>query len=494
METRAKVTVQGTAGCELLRHVESVDPRAAEGLRRETPTVSSPELDALLEEENRRSIADAYQRLLFEVKVLHRKGNFKSSQGEAIVQRVREIASGGKTTLDLSGLTIFDDFADLLVPYLRSKSCKLVALNLAQTPLGIQAAAAVAQATNGVLQTLQFSDQPIPIGIVRSEVKSRGEAMLSGQNFNHLDAAAIGVLAKRERSKLRTLDLSGNCLTGPKGHVFRGLGILFQGLKSCSQLKELKYDSVATDFPALEKLDLSRNRLAHNSADEKRVSGVEEFCNALWQARKLRELKCGQARYVALAKTVVSTDTDFVPSFDCFRHSLVCICIPSLTGNHLDYLSSVCIAKMLAVNTTLEILTLAQNSLADAGVVQLSEGLKKNAALISLKYVAYPPVLALDRFSESDLRQLHESRLVEKAAVLSDERMAAGLSTLRHYATLEQYAPLKRMLWLFEAGSRHDHLEQRAEQPGKKKTGRGTSAQVDNDEEDDDDIWDYPLF
>ncbi|RLN89986.1 hypothetical protein BBJ28_00002380 [Nothophytophthora sp. Chile5] len=362
METRAKVTVRGTAGCELLRHVESVDPRAAEGLRRETPTVSPQELDALLEGENRRSITDAYQRLLFEVKVLHRKGNFKSSQGEVIVQRVREIATGGKTTLDLSGFTIFDDFADLLVPYLRSKSCKLVTLNLARTPLGIQAAATVAQATNGVLQTLQFSDQPIPIGIVRSKVKSRGEAVLSGQNFNHLDAAAIGVLVEREHSKLQTLDLSGNCLTGPKGHVFRGLGILFQGLKSCLQLKELKYDSVVTvpgetdrDFPALEKLDLSRNRLAHNSADERRVSGVEAFCNALWQARKLRELKYVQSR---------------------------------LAGNHLDYLSSVCIAKMLAVNTTLEILTLTQNSLADAGVVQLSEGLKKNAALVSLKYVA----------------------------------------------------------------------------------------------------------
>ncbi|RLN89984.1 hypothetical protein BBJ28_00002379 [Nothophytophthora sp. Chile5] len=100
----------------------------------------------------------------------------------------------------------------------------------------------------------------------------------------------------------------------------------------------------------------------------------------------------------------------------------------------------------------------------------------------------------LQRFSESDLRQLHENRLVEKAAVLSDERAAVGLFTLRHYATLEQYAPLKRMLWLFEAGSRHDHLEQRAEQSSKKKAGKGTSAQIGNDEEDDDDIWDYPLF
>lgn len=174
MEARAKVKVRGTAGCELLRHFESVDPRAAEGLRREKPSDVPPDLDVLLEEETRRSITDAYQRLLFEVKVLHRKGNFKSSQGDVIVQRVRDIASGGKTVLDLSGFLIFDEFVELLVPYLRSKTCRLVALNLSRTSLGVQAAIDIAKATNSTLQTLQFSDSPSQLRAFELRLQIKG--------------------------------------------------------------------------------------------------------------------------------------------------------------------------------------------------------------------------------------------------------------------------------------------------------------------------------
>jgi hypothetical protein len=240
MEVRAKVKVRGSAGCELLRHVESVDPRAAEGLRREKPSEVPPDMSLLLEEETRRSITDAYQRLLFEVKVLHRRGNFKSSQGEVIVQRVRDVASGGKTVLDLSGFVIFDEFVELLVPYLRSKVCKLMALNLSRTPLGVPAAIQIAQATNDTLQTLQFSEHPIPVERIRSQAAEDGHVVLSGQSFNHLDAAAIGVLVERERKKMKRLDLSGNLLTGPKANVFHGITTLFQCLKNCRQLQELK--------------------------------------------------------------------------------------------------------------------------------------------------------------------------------------------------------------------------------------------------------------
>uniref|UniRef100_H3HDU2 Uncharacterized protein n=1 Tax=Phytophthora ramorum TaxID=164328 RepID=H3HDU2_PHYRM len=505
MEARAKVRIRGTSGCELLRHVESVDPRAAEGLRREKPVDSPHELDVLLEDETRRSITDSYQRLLFEVKVLHRKGNFKSSQGDLVVQRVRDIASGGKTALDLSGFLIFDEFVDLLVPYLRSKTCKLAVLNLSRTTLAVPAAISVAQATNGVLQTLQFSENPIPVDRIRSQAAEDGCVVLSGQKFNHLDAAAIGVLVERERKKVQKLDLSGNLLTGPKANVFHGITSIFQCLKSCRQLQELNlsdtnlradglvaFSNAIEDFPALEKLDLSRNRLTYNSTDEKRVSGVEAFCNTLWRVQTLREL--------------------------------------SLVGNSLDYQCSPCIAEMLKVNTTLEVLTLAQNPLGDAGIVDLSTALKKNAVLVSLslsdcqlscegmnelstvlrkfnstlrtliitdnpevrsqgyrnlakclsvnhkitedpqRFRGFPAlsetqrtnfVDKLERFSESELRQLHEERIVEKAALFTNEKEAAGLSTLRHYAAMEQYAPLKRMLWCFEVGTRHKDLMER---------------------------------
>ncbi|GMF20115.1 unnamed protein product [Phytophthora lilii] len=403
MEVRTKEKIRGTVGCELLRHVESVDPRAAEGLRRQKPSDVPHDMEVLLEEETRRSISDPYQRLLFEVKALHRKGNFKSSQGEMIVQRVRDIASGVKTVLDLAGFVIFDEFVDLLVPYLRSKTCQLVALNLARTPLGVQAAIDIAKATNNVLQMLQFSDQPIPVKRIRMQADDGGKVVVSGFNFNHLDAAAIGILVERERKKIQALDLSGNLLTGPKFNVFH-------------------------------------------------------------------------------------------------------------VGNHLDYLCSIHIAEMLKVNCTIILLNLAQNPLGDAGAVDVSTALKKNATLLSLKcvltlacdtclpdkmcdcsafkdaksFTGFPALTEtqrtnfvdkLERFSDSELRQLHEERIVENAALFSDEKEAAGLFTLRHYAAMEQYAPLKRMLWCFEVGNRYKHLVDRS-------NNKGATTNRDEDEED----------
>ncbi|KAG2914914.1 hypothetical protein PC114_g7983 [Phytophthora cactorum] len=533
MEARAKVKIRGTPGCELLRHVESVDPRAAEGLRREKPLDVPLDMDVLLEEETRRSITDAYQRFLFEVKVLHRKGNFKSSQGEVIVQRVRDIANGGKKVLDLSGFFIFDEIVALLVPYLRSKTCKLVALNLSGTPLGVQAAVNITQATNSNLQTLQFSDHPIPVEAVRLQAAVHGHVILSGQNFNQLDAAAIGILVERERKQIQKLDLSGNILTGAKANIFLGITTIFESLKKCRLLQDLNlsganlrsdglvaFSNAIQDFPALEKLDLSRNRLVYNSTNEKRLSGIESLCNALWRVPTLHEM--------------------------------------SLVGNHLDYQSSAFIAEMLKVNCTIVSLTLAQNPLGDAGAVDTSAALKKNTTLLSLnlsdcqiscegmnkiamvlrkfnstlrtinvtdnpdvrsqgyrslvkcvstnhkitevimnpssryeKYVnraqeflavnvllnavqtnpkrftGFPALTEtqrtnfvdkLERFSESELRQLHDEHIVEKAAVFLDEKEAAGLSTLRHYAAMEQYAPLKRILWCFERRRRRGYL------------------------------------
>lgn len=91
----------------------------------------------------------------------------------------------------------------------------------------------------------------------------------------------------------------------------------------------------------------------------------------------------------------------------------------------------------------------------------------------------------LERFSESELRQLHEESIVENATKFSDEKEATGLSTLRHYAVMEQYAPLKRLLWCFEVGSRHKDLVERS---------NNKKAAADGSDEDDGDVWDYPLI
>ncbi|KAJ8574710.1 hypothetical protein ON010_g4501 [Phytophthora cinnamomi] len=232
---------------------------------------------------------------------------------------------------------------------------------------------------------------------------------------------------------------------------------------------------------------------------------------------------------------------------------------------------------MLKVNCTIVSLTLAQNPLGDAGAVDVSTALKKNATLLSLncegiseiagvlrkfnntlrtlnvtdnpdirslgyrsivksllmnhkitevifnpgskydKYVnkakqllgvnvllnavqtdakrftGFPALTErqrtnfvdkLERLSESELRQLHAERVLENAVMFSDEKEAAGLSTLRHYAAIEQYAPLKRLLWCFEVGIRHKELLERSNNK------RATTASGD---EDDDDVWDYPL-
>ncbi|KAI9983018.1 hypothetical protein PInf_006930 [Phytophthora infestans] len=413
MEVPAKVKIRGTPGY----------PRAAEGLRRKKSDVPL-DLDVLLEEETRRSITDPYQRLLFEVKVLHRKGNFKSSEGEEIVQRVRDIANGGKKVLDLSGFILFDDFVDLLVPYLRSKTCKLVALKLSGTPLGGQAAINIAQATNKTLQTLHFSDNPIPVEAIRLQATQSGHVILSGHNFSHLDAAAIGVLVERERKQIQKLDF------------LSGANLRSDGL--------VAFANAIQDFPALEKLDLSRNRMVYNSTNEKRLSGVESLCNALWRVHTLRELSLSDCqisceglqevasmlrKFNSTLRTIDITDNPDVRSQG-YRNLVKCIStnhtltevIVNPTSRYERYASKT--QEFLAVNVLLN--AVRTNPKRFTGFPALNETQRTNF------------VNKLERFSESELRQLREEQIVEKAAIFSDEKDAAGLSTLRHYAAKEQ--------------------------------------------------------
>ncbi|POM61758.1 RNI-like protein [Phytophthora palmivora] len=481
MESRAKVKIRGTIGSDLLRHVESVDPRAAEGLRREKRADSSPDMEIILEEETRRSITDAYQRFLFEVKVLHRKGNFKSSQGEVIVQRIRDIANGGKTALDLAGFLIFDEFVDHLVQYLRSKTCKLVGLNVSDTSLGVQAAIKIAKATNSALQALQFSNHPIPVGTIRSEAAENGHVILSGHNFNHLDAAAIGILVGRERKQIQKLDLSGNSLTGPKANVFHGVTTIFESLTNCRQLQELNLcdanlrsdglvalANVIQNFSALEKLDLSRNRIAYNSTNEKRLSGVESFCNALWQVKTLRELSLSECQIscegLSEVATVLRKFNSTLKTFNIagnpdirsqgYRSLVKCLSINhkitevamNPEPRYEKYINKA--QGFLAVNVLLN--NVQANPKRFTGFPELTEKQRTNF------------VDKLEGFSESELRQLHEEQIVENAVQFSNEKETAGLAAMRYYAAMEQYAPLKRLLWYFEVGSRYEDLVERS--------------------------------
>lgn len=265
---RAKV--RGTPGCALFQHIESVDPRVAEGVKRDlslslataspasnqqkssnngassssSPVMSREDLEKVVEEEKRRAITDPFQVLLYDAKVMHKKGSFKGLQGDVILSRIRDLLDKGATELNLSGFVLFDDFAaGLLAPYVRAKSCKLVSVNLSGTQIGVQGAIALARAgaMNPLLQTLQLSiEHPIPVLALRREAQSNSHSVvLQGKRFSHLDAAVLGVLIEKER-KLERLDVSENELTGPRTNVFHGILTLFQGLKRCLHLKELK--------------------------------------------------------------------------------------------------------------------------------------------------------------------------------------------------------------------------------------------------------------
>ncbi|KAL7686661.1 putative leucine-rich repeat domain superfamily [Plasmopara halstedii] len=496
----------------------------------------------------RRLILDEYQRFLSEVRVMHRNGKFSSSQGELIVQRVREFVNGNNNALDLSGFLIPDKFIDLLAAFLRSKTCKVEALTFSRTLSEVSTAICIARSTNSAIRTLQFSTNPISIESIQFQAATSGNVIISGQNYNHVDVAAIGIILERECKHLLLLDLSENPLTGPKANNFHGITFMFECLKKC-QLQELNlhhtnlrsdgivaFANAIEDYPALKKLDLGWNQLTLNSTE---VAGVESLCNVLWRIRTLREI--------------------------------------SLVGNELDYHSATFITEMLKVNCTIESLTLAQNPLGDAGVIAIAAALRKNTALLSLnlsdckigcdglnelamtlqkfnrtlrtldvtdnpdvrsrgylslvksisinytiveicmnpvskykrflsevkEYLAVNALLStvqidpkgfvgfpvltetqrsnfvdkLEKFNESELRLLHDEGIMEKAVRFSDEKEAAGLATLRHYAAIEKYASLKRLLWCFEVGRRHKQLEKR--------------SKLSND---DDDVWNYPLI
>ncbi|DAZ96228.1 TPA: hypothetical protein N0F65_012590 [Lagenidium giganteum] len=608
-----KWRVHGSRGCELLRHVGPIDPRVAEGLKREsTMPATAAELEVLMEEEKRLSITDPFQCFLYDVRAMHKKGNFKGNQGDEILNRIRALLAGERT-LDLSTFVIFDDFTELLAPYLRSRVCQLTSLNLSGTQIGVQGATTIARAVNPVLQGLQFSAaHAMPLAIIRRDANTTRRLLLNKRQFNHLDAAVLGVLVERER-KIIFLDLSDNLLTGPSVNVFQGLSNMFHGLRRCQYLREINLRAAGLRseglvdlannlryYLSLEKLDLSENMAGCNSFGDKSRSGIESFSSALWEALKLREVR--------------------------------------LCNNMLDYLCAVPLSQALTVNGVMQTVDLSENPLFDAGAVQLATAVRKNAALKTIMFVEYHPsscsssgsnflmhlfslcgchlgcegIQALTEqlkthnrtlycidlrnnphirsaglkslvasltlnttvgevrldplatkyqkyvkkiqdllhvnslltrmrqsFSSFDFAPLSEemrTNYIEKLSALSEDELLqlfsmhvledariseedTGISNLRHYAQLESYAPLKRLLWVLDRGARHELIESRKPKRREKSSSqpddnplqlppaspqrtsssslvvtKSSSSTVDDeaDEADDDDIWDYP--
>lgn len=245
MSTTERPKIRGSRGCELLRYVEPVDPRAAEGYRRQAGSGSVPltakEMEKLVEEEKARSMTNPYQKLLYEVKALQKRGNFKTSQGDTIVQRIRDLSLPDYSTLDLSNFTIFDEFAGYLAPYMQSSMCKLKHVNLAGTQIGINGALLIAKSVNPVLETLQFSETALDLAVFRkSSSSSRQQIVLGRHAFGPLDAVTVGILLERVRTRLDLVDLSGNQLTGLRSSVYTGTGMIFKALTRCPLLSSLK--------------------------------------------------------------------------------------------------------------------------------------------------------------------------------------------------------------------------------------------------------------
>lgn len=82
----------------------------------------------------------------------------------------------------------------------------------------------------------------------------------------------------------------------------------------------------------------------------------------------------------------------------------------------------------------------------------------------------------LTELSEPEVHALNNLQLLQDATIAESN----ALRSLRFYAQQEQYAPLKRLLWVFEAGDR-------------KASAVVRSSAMQQQGEDDDDVWDYPL-
>jgi hypothetical protein len=103
----------------------------------------------------------------------------------------------------------------------------------------------------------------------------------------------------------------------------------------------------------------------------------------------------------------------------------------------------------------------------------------------------------LKELSELELHRLFSMHVLKDAEMGSIEGLDAVVSSLRYYSEMQQYAPLKRLLWVLESGPRKEaHDKRPTRKDAKAKPARvSTSRRLQGKEEEDsdDDIWDYPI-
>lgn len=116
----------------------------------------------------------------------------------------------------------------------------------------------------------------------------------------------------------------------------------------------------------------------------------------------------------------------------------------------------------------------------------------------------------LKEMSELQLYRIAKSHVLDEIQIgLLEKRREATVSSLRYYSEMEQYAPLKRLLWVLESSTREAVVEKRPTRKtpthsvpikGKRQgINRNRVAvghvnqSLDDEEEDEEDIWDYPI-
>jgi hypothetical protein len=102
----------------------------------------------------------------------------------------------------------------------------------------------------------------------------------------------------------------------------------------------------------------------------------------------------------------------------------------------------------------------------------------------------------MHQFSEADLERFNTSQLLGTIVSAIDRALGDKHSCITHYAETEQPALLKKLLWVVESNSRREVRGRRNSSAKSGSRPRPSSRCSDghDDPDDDDDIWDYPLY
>lgn len=102
----------------------------------------------------------------------------------------------------------------------------------------------------------------------------------------------------------------------------------------------------------------------------------------------------------------------------------------------------------------------------------------------------------LHGFSEADFGRLNDTQLLGTIVSGIERAVASKRSSIAHYAETEQLTPLRKLLWVLESNNRREARNQRNSNTKSGSRPRSSSRCGDgrDDVDDDEDIWDYPLY